>query len=162
LEFAFEENLSRPNAWATLTAIWILKSIAGPLFILFAYYIEKPMKITRILLWVQSSYMLLTAIWPLVDIHSFMKVTGPKTDIWLVKTVGALLIPVGLCLMYHLFIRTDQRPAILLGGLTAVSFICVDFYYALNDVISDIYMADGVLQIIFLSAWILVASKKNP
>jgi hypothetical protein len=111
------------------------------------------MKLFNFIVWPQSIYTLITAIWPLVHIKSFMEVTGYKTDVWLVKTVGALLIPVALCLGMHLFIKTDHRPAILLGSLTAVAFICIDFYYALNDVISDIYLADGVLQIIFLLAW---------
>jgi len=37
-------------------------------------------------------------IWSLVSIGSFQKVTGPKTDVWLVKTVGVLVIGVGAAL----------------------------------------------------------------
>jgi len=33
----------------------------------------------------------LTGLWPLVSLRSFEKVTGPKADDWLVKTVGALI-----------------------------------------------------------------------
>jgi hypothetical protein len=117
------------------------------------------MKLFRLLLLVQSSYILLTAIWPIIDIKSFMAVTGYKEDIWLVKTVGALLIPVAICLGLHLFIRTDYRIALALGGLTAIAFACIDFYYALNDVIRDIYMADGVLQLIFLITWVWIIIK---
>lgn len=115
------------------------------------------MKIFRLLISAQATYTLITAIWPLVHIESFMAVTGYKTDVWLVKTVGALLIPVAITLYTYLFLTTDQRPAIVLGGLTALAFICVDFYYTLNDVISDIYLADGVVEIVFLSAWVYVA-----
>jgi hypothetical protein len=119
------------------------------------------MKIFRWILWIQGTYILITAIWPLLHIESFMEVTGYKTDVWLVKTVGALLIPVALCLLTHLFIPTDYRPALVLGSLTAVAFICIDFYYALTDVISDIYMADGILEIFFLIAWIYIAVSKS-
>jgi hypothetical protein len=117
------------------------------------------MKLLKYLLIIQSTYILITAIWPIIDIKSFMMVTGYKTDIWLVKTVGALLVPIALCLATHLFISTDKRPALVLGSLTAVAFICIDFYYALTDVISDIYMADGLVEIIFLAGWIYVAMK---
>jgi hypothetical protein len=117
------------------------------------------MKLFRTLLWVQGgTYTLLTAIWPLVDIESFMYVTGPKADVWLVKTVGALLIPIALTLLLHLFIPVDRRFPALLGGSTAVAFVCIDFYYALTDVISDIYLADGALEILFLFAWIYLVS----
>jgi hypothetical protein len=77
------------------------------------------------------------------------------------KTVGALLVPVALTLGSFLFLRSDMRQAILLGSTTSIAFICIDFYYALNDVILDIYLADGVLQIIFLLNWIVVMTRFN-
>lgn len=107
----------------------------------------------------QATYILLTAVWPLIDIKSFMDVTGYKTDIWLVKTVGALLIPIAACLYSHLFIETNHTPALILGAFTAAAFISIDFHYALNDVISDIYLADGLLELLFLAGWILAAPK---
>lgn len=119
------------------------------------------MKLFRLTVWTQATYILVTALWPLVHIKSFMDVTGYKTDVWLVKTVGALLIPVAACLYMHLFIRTDPRPAIALGGLTALAFICIDFYYALTDVISDIYLADGMIEAVFLVAWTYIAFSKK-
>jgi hypothetical protein len=110
------------------------------------------------LVWIQSIYTFLTAVWPLVHIESFMLVTGYKTDIWLVKTVGALLIPIAVSLFSHLFTEGNHWPAVFLGALTAAAFICVDFYYALNDVIRDIYMADGFVEILFLLCWLFIAS----
>ena len=120
-------------------------------------------KMLRPLLWIQASYILVTATWALVDIASFMYVTGDKTDVWLVKTVAALLVPVAACLYTHLFIETDHRPALVLGSLVAVAFASIDFYYALTDVISDIYLADGILELMFVIAWISVArAGKSP
>jgi hypothetical protein len=118
------------------------------------------MKVFRLLVIVQATYTLITAVWPIVHIESFMEATGYKTDVWLVKTVGALLIPVSSCLIAYLFINTDRRPAMILGGLSSIAFICIDFYYSLTDVIWDIYMADGFLQIIFLSAWVYIGLKR--
>jgi hypothetical protein len=120
-----------------------------------------PSKLFRALLWTQGIYILITAIWPIIHIKSFMEVTGYKTDIWLVKTVGALLIPVALCLLAHLFLAGDRRLAIILGGFTAIAFICIDFYYALTDVIPDIYLADGVIEAAFLLLWIYVGLKNK-
>jgi hypothetical protein len=75
---------------------------------------------------------------------------------------GALLIPVA-CTMYcYLFIRTDHRPDIALSALTALAFVLIDFYYALSDVISNVYLLDGVIELIFLIGWSYLAlSPKN-
>jgi hypothetical protein len=40
---------------------------------------------------VQGWFYVLTGLWAIVDIGSFQAVTGPKTDLWLVKTVGVLV-----------------------------------------------------------------------
>jgi hypothetical protein len=114
------------------------------------------MKIFRWLIIAQSTYTMITAIWPLIDIHSFMLVTGYKTDIWLVKTVGVLLIPIAATQILFLIIQSDPRVIIFLSSLVAVAFIIVDCVYALSDVISDIYLVDAGIQVIFLIAWIYV------
>jgi hypothetical protein len=120
------------------------------------------MKLFKSILWIQSIYILFTAVWPIVDIESFMAVTGRKIDQWLVKTVGALLIPVALTIATHLFIRADHRPVVVLAAGTAIAFACIDFYYTVTNVISDIYLADGVIQVIFLSAWTFVILRYYP
>ena len=114
----------------------------------------------RILIAAQATYTMLTAIWPLIHIDSFIAVTGPKEDIWLVKTVGALLIPVSVCLFSYLFIDSDWRPAMILGSLTAFAFACIDFYYATTDVISNVYLADGVVELILFAGWIFVIVRR--
>ena len=113
----------------------------------------------RLLLWIQTIYYLVTAIWPIVHIESFMDVTGPKTDIWLVKTVGVLLIPISLCFLTHLLLKVDHRPVMVLAATSCTGFACIDFYYALNDVIDDIYLADGVIQLILLAGWIYIIAR---
>ena len=40
---------------------------------------------------IQGLYFLVSGVWPIIHIASFLKITGPKTDLWLVKTVGVLL-----------------------------------------------------------------------
>jgi hypothetical protein len=120
------------------------------------------MKLFKSLVISQSTYIFITGAWPIIDIKSFMMVTGPKTDIWLVKTVGALLIPVALTMISFLRCKNDRYPAMILGAGIAISFICVDTYYALTDVISNIYLADAAAESIFLVGWIAsLLQKKN-
>src|SRR3982750_2047418 len=102
----------------------------------------------RWLIFVQSTYFFITAVWPLISIDTFMLVTGYKTDIWLVKTVGALLIPISLCMGVHLVIKTDPRPAVLLGLLTTIAFMSIDIYYVSQNIISKIYLLDAAIELI--------------
>jgi hypothetical protein len=115
------------------------------------------MKFFRLLLIAHASYIFVTAVWPLVNIESFMLVTGPKADIWLVKTVGALLIPISLCMFSYLRKQTPDESLIILASGTTISFICIDVYYATTDVISDIYLADAAVELLLLTGWIFVA-----
>src|SRR5688500_16309585 len=92
-------------------------------------------KVFHTLLWIQGLYTLITAVWPLIHIESFMKVTGPKTDIWLVKTVAVLLVAISVCFISNIFIRTNPLPVILLALSSGAGLIFIDFYYTSNDVI---------------------------
>jgi hypothetical protein len=118
-----------------------------------------PNRTFRLLLWVQGLYTLLTALWPLVDIESFMWVTGPKTDIWLVKTVGTCLTAIALTLLSYLFIHTHPLPAIVLGSCTAIGMATIDFYYSFTDRISAIYLLDGLVEVLFVFVWAYLALK---
>jgi hypothetical protein len=117
------------------------------------------MNLFRNLVIIQSGYTFVTAVWPLVHIESFIYVTGPKQDVWLVKTVGALLIPIAVTLASFLYFDTNRAPAILLGALTALAFISIDVYYSLKNVISDIYLYDAVLELMFLIGWVYIFSR---
>lgn len=120
-------------------------------------------KLRVALLWSQGSYTLLTAVWPIVHIKSFMDVSGYKTDIWLVKTVGILLAAIAVCLLLSISSK-ENFPVAVLGLFTAAGMAYVDFFYALNDTIPDIYMADGAVEILFVLVWmyLLVKGSKKP
>lgn len=53
----------------------------------------------RLIAVLQGAYFVLTGVWPLISIDTFQKITGPKTDLWLVKTVGSLIAAVGLVIL---------------------------------------------------------------
>ncbi|HEY0731646.1 MAG TPA: hypothetical protein VGD33_04460 [Chitinophagaceae bacterium] len=120
-------------------------------------------KVYKGLLWIQGSYTLLTALWAIVDIDSFMRVTGPKTDIWLVKTVSVVLAAIGISLLVHASAKeANKLPAAILGMTTALGLAIIDFYYSGNEVISMIYAIDGVMEVVFFVIWIyILATEQN-
>jgi hypothetical protein len=117
------------------------------------------MKQFKLLIFIQSGYYLLTALWAIIDINSFITVTGPKTDIWLVKTTAAMIITISLTLGSYLFMQGNKFPAIILGSISAFSFVIIDFYYVAENIISNIYVLDGIFESILLIGWGVVIFK---
>jgi hypothetical protein len=120
-----------------------------------------PRKLYRVLLWVQGVYTLLTALWGLIDIDSFMAVTGPKTDIWLVKTVSVILVAIGVALLSFLWVQSEPLPVILLGLLTSAGLAAIDFYYSGREVISWVYALDGIAEALFTLVWLYLLSQRK-
>ena len=96
----------------------------------------------------QGVYFVVTGIWPVLHIDSFMAVTGEKTDIWLVHMVGLLAVTIGISLLF-------KPKSLLLPICSAISFAAIDLIYVLKDVISPIYLVDFVLQSVFIIVYIL-------
>jgi hypothetical protein len=117
------------------------------------------MKLLKTLVISHAGYIFITALWPLIDIDSFMKVTGPKTDIWLVKTVGALLTPVSVCMLSFLWVRGSRAPLVILGAGISAAFIIVDLVYSLQGIISPIYLADAFIELLFAGTWIYMLTR---
>lgn len=118
--------------------------------------VEKQNKLLKVLLLAQGVYSLLTASWGLIDIESFMAITGPKSDVWLVKTVSVLIIPISLCLLSYLITRSGFTQVAIVGITSAIGLGTIDFYYSLRDVISKVYLGDGFMQVLFLLMWAVV------
>jgi hypothetical protein len=49
-------------------------------------------------------------------------------------------------------------PVILLATTSSIGLAGIDFYYSLNNVISNVYLVDGIIQILFVTAWVIVLS----
>lgn len=118
-------------------------------------------KVYKLMSAIQGIYTLLTSVWALVHIESFMKVTGPKNDIWLVKTVAVLLIPIGLSFLFARHVRRDHWIVVMVGITSCIGLACIDFYYTSNHTIRWIYSIDGMLQLVFLTGWIYFAIKQK-
>lgn len=121
-------------------------------------YMNKDKKLFTLLLWIQGLYTVLTALWGLLHIKSFMIVTGPKNDIWLVKTVSVVLLAIGCTFITHAITRNAKGPAIVLGLFTSFGLAVIDFYYATANVISSVYLVDGIIETIFGTVWIYLAA----
>lgn len=104
---------------------------------------------------VQALYISITAIWPLVHIDSFMRVTGYKTDTWLVKTVSVLLFPL-MVLLYRSAVKSKPIPLTLSASVISgtAGLIIVELVYYFKGVIARVYFLDAIIETVFLLWWI--------
>lgn len=119
------------------------------------------MQFFRLVLWAQTLYYILTALWGIIDINSFMAVTGPKTDVWLVKTVSVLLLAISFSFLSSLLIKTNEWPTIILATGCCITLAFIDFYYSANGTISTVYALDGIAELVLLAGWLFVIIKKT-
>ncbi|WP_242927222.1 hypothetical protein [Pontibacter vulgaris] len=90
---------------------------------------------------------------------SFLAVTGPKNDLWLVRTVAVLIAVIGIVLVLAGFKNRVTEEIKWLGILSAAGLIFIDVYYSLNNVISNIYLLDAAGEIILISGWLLAGRR---
>jgi hypothetical protein len=105
----------------------------------------------------QGPIYLVSGLWPIIHLRSFEKVTGPKVDGWLVKTVGGLLAVTGASLIMGGMMQRPSRALRMLGLGTAAVLAVVDLVYASRGRISKVYLADAALQAAIGTAWIATA-----
>ena len=102
---------------------------------------------------IQGIFYLATGVWPLIDIVSFQVVTGPKTDLWLVRTVGVLVTVIGLVLLSSARSRRVTNEIVMLAVGSALGLAAIDLIYALSGRISAVYLADAVVEIGLAVLW---------
>jgi hypothetical protein len=119
----------------------------------------------RLLLFGQGVYYALTGLWPLVSIESFQRVTGPKTDHlvtgregdhWLVMTVAVLVCAVAAALLVAAWRRSTSPEAVVLAVAAAGGLSAIDVIYVIRSAIAPIYLADALLECLFLAGWAVV------
>jgi hypothetical protein len=108
----------------------------------------------RTLALVHGAYYVATGIWSLVDIRSFQRVTGPKTDLWLVRTVGSLVAVGGGVLCYAGARRRRTPEAALLAVGSALALAGIDVYYTARGRIRPIYLADAAAELGLVAGWL--------
>ena len=101
----------------------------------------------------QGAYYLVSGAWSVVHIDSFQKLTGRKTDLWLVKTVGLLLVAIGGGLIVAGATRQFAPGLVFIAMASAAALLAIELVYFLKRVISAIYLADALVEVGFLIWW---------
>jgi hypothetical protein len=99
----------------------------------------------------QGVYYVATGMWSLVNMRSFERVTGPKIDKWLVKTVGVLVTSIGGALLVAATRRRISPEARVLAAGTAMGLAAIDVYYVAKRRIAPVYLLDAVTELALLS-----------
>ncbi len=107
---------------------------------------------------IQGVYFAVTGLWPLVHLPSFLAVTGPKVDLWLVRTVGTLVLAMGAALLVAGLEREAGVSWLLLGWGSALGLAVIDVWYVLRGRIRRIYLADAVVELALATAWVVWAA----
>jgi uncharacterized membrane protein len=103
----------------------------------------------------QGFYYVVAGVWPLVSIGTFQRVTGPKTDLWLVRTVGVLVAVIGEVLILAGIRRRVAVEVPVLAASSAAGLAAIDVIYATTGRISRVYLADAAAELVLLGGWAL-------
>jgi hypothetical protein len=112
-------------------------------------------RITALVARIQGWFYVATGVWPILDIDSFEAVTGPKTDGWLVKTVGVLVTVVGAVLLVATRARRYDDAIVLLAVGSALGLAAIDLIYALSGTIAPVYLADAGAEVVLAAFWLI-------
>ena len=104
----------------------------------------------------QGAFFVATGVWPIVHMPSFERVTGPKTDRWLVRTLAGLIAVVGGTLIADALGRRadDAQLSPVLGIASASALGLSDVVYAGRGIISKVYLADAVVELGLVGLWL--------
>lgn len=116
-----------------------------------------PLEFARAVLIVQAIVYLVTGIWSLASRATFERVTGPKTDYWLVRMVGLLAIVIGIALIAGSRAAPIGGSTWVLGIGSAASFAIIDIRFGIPGRISRVYLLDAIFELVIaltlLVAW---------
>src|SRR5438067_835911 len=117
---------------------------------------ERVQLLLRYLAAAHACYYIITGLWSLVSIGTFQKVTGPKADLWLVKTVGVLVTVIGAVIGMAARRPSDKpRPEIAtLAVGSALGLAGIDVVYVAKRRIGPVYLLDALAEILLAGAWL--------
>ena len=105
----------------------------------------------------QGLLYVVTGLWPLIHLPSFEAVSGPKASDWLVRTVGVLILVVGVVLLMAWRRRRFPAEVVTLAVGCALSLAAIDIIYVSVDRIREIYLLDAAAEIALAAAWLAAA-----
>lgn len=121
-------------------------------------YLSPLLRLTAL---VQGGYYILSGLWSLVSITTFQMVTGPKTDLWLVKTVGLLVLVSGLVFIYSASRRFFPFETVLLAIGNALALAVIELIYVSAGRIAPIYLADAAVELVLVVIWLSEAWRQH-
>jgi hypothetical protein len=102
---------------------------------------------------VQGLYYLGTGVWPLISLDTFLKVTGPKTDLWLVQAFGVLVAVAGTVLLVAAWRRSVPLEIVTLAVGLAMALAGIDIVFVLRRDIGPVYLLDAIAEIGLIALW---------
>lgn len=108
---------------------------------------------SRFLALAQGIYFVVAGVWPLVSIRTFEAVSGPKTDDWLVKTVGVQVAVVGVVLLLAGYDGRISPEVVVLAVGSALGLTGIDLWYVGRGVIPRIYLLDAAVELVLVALW---------
>jgi hypothetical protein len=103
---------------------------------------------------VQGVYYLLIGLWPWLSINTFQWVTGEKTDLWLVQTVGLLLTVIGVALCVATYRREGSGALYCLALGSAAGLALSNVLFVSQRRIPVIYLLDAIVELGLLALWV--------
>jgi hypothetical protein len=92
-------------------------------------------------------------LWPLVHLPSFERVFGPKTDEWLVYTVGGLMVSAGLLQLSAADSAEGRRLARRMGLATSLTLLAIDLIYVPAGRLRATYLIDAAAELAVIAGW---------
>jgi energy-converting hydrogenase Eha subunit E len=111
--------------------------------------------LARVAAWAQGAYFVLTGAWPILHIPSFEAITGPKTDDWLVETVGATVAAVGVTLLLAARRGRVTAEIRVLAILSAIGLGAIDVVYVSNGTLRPVYLLDAAVEAVLVLLWLV-------
>ena len=101
-----------------------------------------------------------SGVWPVVSMRSFLAVTGPKQDLWLVKTVGLLVSVAGAALLDAGLADRRSRDLRRIAAGSAAVLAAIDVVYVAKGRIPRVYLLDAAMELGFDAAWLAEARRE--
>jgi hypothetical protein len=121
---------------------------------------KKNLTLYTVLLKVQGTYYLLTGLWPLISMSTFLMVTGSKTDLWLVEVVGILIAVISVAMLIASLEKRINIPVVVLAVGTALGLGIAELVYYFSGTIPFVYVLDAVLEFVLVALWLVAIRKK--
>ncbi len=115
---------------------------------------DEPSSWRRRLALMHGGYYAATGLWPFLHMRSFEAVTGPKTDHWLVQTVGLLVGTLGAGLLASATRgEGPSRDLASTAAATAAGLALLEGVFVAQRRIAPVYLLDAAAEIALAVGW---------